>query len=221
MCLIPLLWLLQYLTSTALLSVKFITSPSTILLDSSSNVNGLYKTHFRTCMWFLHFWNCVLNCPKCPIACHSSYWSQHEIDIYGVGQKKKGLLWPLSRFLCNNNSKGWFLENTFVFLLGSWNFVWFHIFFSLKYIIFSHSVIASNMNSTRSQEWKRISSFSISSALIPPLWFLLVWVFWNSCFSLTQENNSLTVDFYQCNQFKMYYFTQCSLHHAVAALIKH
>lgn len=89
-------------------------------------------------------------------------------------KKKKGLLWPLSRFLCNNNSKGWFLENTFVFLLGSWNFVWFHIFFSLKYIIFSHSVIASNMNSTRSQEWKRVSSFSISSALIPPLWFLLV-----------------------------------------------
>lgn len=126
-------------------------------------------------MWFLHSWSCVLNCPKCPIACHSSYWSQHEIDIYGTDQKKKGLLWSLSRFLCNNNSKGWFLENTFVFLLGSWNFVWLHTFFSLKSIIFSHSVIASNMKSTCSQEWKHISSLPVSSALIPLLYCDFYW----------------------------------------------
>lgn len=36
MYLIPLLWLLQYLTSVPLLSVVFITSPSTTFLDSSS-----------------------------------------------------------------------------------------------------------------------------------------------------------------------------------------
>lgn len=126
-------------------------------------------------MWFLHFWSCDLNWPKCPIACHSSYWSQHEIDICGTDQKKKGLLWPLSSFLCNNNSKGWLLENTFVFLLGSWNFVWFHIFFSLKSIIFSISVIAFNIKSTCSQEWGCISLLSVSSALIPLLYCDFCW----------------------------------------------